>query len=129
MFACTLVQLYIYSVPVETRYYSLDPPLRKLHVKKTGVGHKPGGLKKKAAPWQPPCSANTAADEQSTNTRSADPKAPQFFLRVHVPFLDVLPACYNACVVGIIKFGCGTCNSPWSVSRRRDRAGGKPVSK
>ena len=35
--------------------YSLDPPLRKLHVKKTGVGHKPGGLKKKAAPWQAPC--------------------------------------------------------------------------
>ena len=25
--------------------YSLDPPLRKLHVKKTGVGHKPGGQK------------------------------------------------------------------------------------
>ena len=39
-------------------YYSLDPPLRKLHVKKTEVGH---SVKKKAAPWQPPCSANTAA--------------------------------------------------------------------
>jgi len=50
---------------VATLWYSLDPPLRKLHVKKTGVGHKPGGLKKKAAPWQAPCSANTADDEHA----------------------------------------------------------------
>ena len=83
---------------VATLWYSLDPPLRKLHVKKTGVGHKPGGLKKKAAPWQAPCPANTAADEHAF--RGSESPSVFFTLRVHVPFLDVLPAFYNERVRG-----------------------------
>ena len=71
--------------------YSLDPPLRKLHVKKTGVGHKPGGLKKKAAPWQAPCSANTAARDEHAFRESESPSVLYPFWTNMYPFWMCCP--------------------------------------
>ena len=69
------------------------------------MGHKPGGLKKKAAPWQAPCSANTADDEHAFRVWRIRKPLSFFYEYMYLPFLDVLPACYNACLVGIIKLG------------------------
>ena len=47
------------------KIYSLDPPLRKHDIKKTGVVQRPGGPKKNLCPWGAPACSNLYAESHS----------------------------------------------------------------